>query len=109
MKDLKLINTIAILIPVSLFIAGFINPLGFYLSIYSTILTGLLQIIIGIKFWLKFKNNISIKIYFFLVMVFFCLWYFNTNVNYIEALNWPLLSTPLILCIYISIILYSKK
>lgn len=109
MKDLKLINTIAILIPVSLFISGFINPLGFYLSIYSTILTGSLQIIIGIKFWLKFKKKIPIKIYFLLVMIFFGLWYYNTNIKYIDILTWPLTSTPLILCIYISIILYSKK
>jgi hypothetical protein len=109
MKALKTTNTIAISIPVLLILFGFIYELGFYLAIYSTIITGLLQIIIGINFIFKFKNNFHIKLYFILVILFFCLWYFNENIYYTDRLTWPLIYTPLVLSIYISIIIYSKK
>ncbi|WP_322549264.1 hypothetical protein [Flavobacterium psychraquaticum] len=109
MENLKLTNSIAITIPLFLGVLGIVEPISLYLSAYSTMLTGLLQIIVGIIFWIKYKENIHIKIYFILVVTFFILWYYNVNVNYIDALTWPLFFTPLALCIYISIIIYSQK
>ena len=109
MKNLKLTNSIALFTPLSLIFIGLISPIGFYLSAYSTMITGLLQIIIGIIFWIKHKENIYIKIYFLLVLTFFSLWHYNVNVYYIDELTWILLFTPLALCIYISVIIYSQK
>jgi hypothetical protein len=109
MRNLKLTNSIALFIPLSLIFIGLISPIGFYLSAYSMMITGLLQIIIGIIFWIKHKENIHIKVYFLLVATFFSLWYYNVNINYIDALTWPLIFTPLALCIYISAIIYSQK
>ena len=109
MENLKLTNSIAIIIPLFLGVLGIIEPISLYFAAYSTMLTGLLQIIVGIFFWKKYKENIYIKIYFLLVLTFFSLWYYNVNVNYIDELTWILLFTPLALCIYISVIIYSQK
>ena len=109
MENLKLTNSIAIIIPLFLGFLGIVEPISLYFADYSTMLTGLLQIIIGIIFWTKHKENIYIKIYFLLVLTFFSLWYYNLNVYYIDELTWILLFTPLVLCIYISVIIYSQK
>jgi len=109
MKNLKITNTIAISIPLVLLLIGFIEEGFFYLAAYSTMLTGLLQIIIGFIYWNKYKGNLYIKIYFLLVMAFFSLWYYNENINYNNTLTWILMYTPLVLCLYLSIIIYSKK
>lgn len=109
MKDLKTTNTIAILIPLALFIIGFIEEGFFYLAAYSTMLTGLIQLIIGIIFWIKYNSNLHIKIYFISVTLFFGLWYHNENIYYMDKLTWPLIYSPLVLCIYISAIIYTKK
>lgn len=109
MRNLKLTNSIAILIPLLLGVLGIIEPVSLYFSVYSTMLTGFLQIIVGFFFWIKYKENIHIKIYFLLVATFFSLWYYNVNIKYIDALTWPLIFTPMALCIYISVIIYSQK
>ena len=109
MENLKLTNLIAIIIPLFLGILGIVEPISLYIAAYSTMLTGFLQIIVGIIFWNKYKENIHIRIYFLLVVLFFSLWLYNVNINYSDTLTWPLIFTPFLLCIYISIIIYSKK
>jgi apolipoprotein N-acyltransferase len=109
MKDLKITNTIAILIPLVLLLIGFVEEGLFYLAAYSTMLTGLLQIIIGLIYWNKYRENLYIKIYFLLVIAFFSLWYYNENINYVDSLTWVLICFPLILCNFLSIIIYTKK
>lgn len=109
MKKLKTTNTIAIAIPLILLLFGFIDEIGFYLSAYSMIITGILQLIIGTIYWIKFKKDLNIKIYLILVLTFFSLWYFNENIFYIDQLTWPLISTPPILAFFLSIIIYTKE
>lgn len=109
MKNLKLTNSIAITIPFFFGILGIIEPISLYIAAYSTIITGFLQIIVGIMYWNKYKENRHIKIYFLLVALFFSLWFYNVNINYIDMLTWPLIFTPFLLCIYISVIIYSQK
>ena len=109
MKTLKNLNTIAIALPLILLLIGFLEEGFFFLAAYSTAITGLIQIILGIIFLIKFKNNIHIKIYFSLVLFFFSLWYFNVTISYNDSLTWVLIFTPVVLCIYISILIYSKK
>jgi len=109
MKDLKITNTIAISIPLVLLLIGFIEEGFFYLAAYSTMLTGLLQIIIGLIYWNKYRENLYIKTYFLLVTAFFSLWYYNENINYVDTLTWVLICFPLVLCIFLSVIIYTKK
>jgi uncharacterized membrane protein YhfC len=106
---MKILNTISIGIPLFILLFGIIYEGALILAAISTMITGLLQIIVGIIFWKNHKENIHIKIYFLLVVTFFSLWYYNVNVYYIDALTWPLIFTPLVLCIHISIIIYSTK
>lgn len=108
MKNLKLANSISIAIPIILLIYGIFDGIGFYLSAYSMVITGLIQLIIGVIFWIKFKEDLNIKIYFTLVLLFFSTWYFNENIFYIDELTWPLISTPPLLAIYLSVIIYKK-
>jgi hypothetical protein len=109
MNTLKNLNSIAIFIPLFLILFGLINPLGFYLAAYSTVITGLLQVTIALIALYKNKKNIYIIIYLLLVVLFFLLWHYNENINYIDSLTWLLLFTPLFLCIYLSIIIYTQK
>lgn len=109
MKELKNLNSIAIFIPLFLILFGLINPLGYYLAAYSTVITGFLQVTIALIALYKNKKNIYIIIYLFLVATFFSLWYYNENINYNDSLTWPLLFTPLFLCIYLSLIIYNQK
>lgn len=109
MKDLKLANSISIAIPIVFLLYGFIDGIGFYLSAYSMVITGLLQLIIGFIFWTKFKEDVNIKIYYTLVFLFFSTWYINENIFYVDQLTWPLISTPPVLAIYLSIIILKKS
>lgn len=106
---MKILNTIAIGIPLFILLFGIIYEGAIILAAISTMITGLLQIIVGLIFWINHKSNTYIKVYFLLVASFFSLWYYNVNINYINALTWPLIFTPLALCIYISVIIYSQK
>ncbi|MES2862900.1 MAG: hypothetical protein V4666_02165 [Bacteroidota bacterium] len=109
MKDLKTTNSIAIFIPLFLILFGLINPLGYYLAAYSTMITGFLQVTIALIALYRNKKNIYIIIYLFLVALFFSLWYYNVSINYIDSWTWPLIFTPLFLSIYLSIIIYNQK
>ena len=57
MENLKLTNSIAIIIPLFLGVLGIVEPISLYFAAYSTMLTGLLQIIVGIFFWKNHKGR----------------------------------------------------
>lgn len=109
MRDLKLTNTIAIWIPLFFLAIGVFEEFFFLIAAYSTMLTGFLQVTIALIALYRNKKNIYIQIYLLLVLIFFLLWYYNENIHYTNSWVWPLLFTPLFLCIYISIIIYNLK
>jgi len=101
MKAIKNLNTIALSIP--LFIAFFsIFERGLLaLALLSTMVTGLIQVILAFKYWKENPKNVFIKIYFFIVSVFFFfLCFFD------ESWIWYL---PPILCLYLSILIYTNE
>jgi len=110
MKTIKFLNTIAIGIPIILATIGYIindisgNYYGY--ALFSTILTGLIQIILGIILLFKFKNNIHYKIYFANVIIFFALWIWSPIINKIDYFTYTLIYIPPILAIYLSIMIY---
>jgi hypothetical protein len=71
MKNLKTLNTIALLIPICIGLLGFISEGFFMLAAVSTMATGFIQIVVGLFYWIKFPKSIFIKIYFFVVALFF--------------------------------------
>lgn len=101
MKKLKIVNTVAIVIPLVISIFGLLNNEILLIALALTMLTGVLQLIIGCIFWLKYPNSLLIKIYFAAVALFFTLLYlFFEQFQYLIAI-------PVLLCIYLSYIIYS--
>lgn len=114
MKILKYINTFAIGLPILLLILGIIindaagNWIG--LALFSTILTGLTQVLLGLFLLIKnIKNKyLNLYIYIIAVILFFLLYYLNVNIFYSDIFYFFLYPIPLILATYFSLIIYKK-
>lgn len=110
---IKTLNTIAIGIPIILASIGYLtndlsgNYYGF--ALFSTILTGLIQIILGIILLFKFKYNKHYKIYVVSVIMFFLLCIVSTQINKIDYYTYSLIYVPPLLAIYLSILIYKKQ
>lgn len=110
---IKTLNTIAIGIPIILASIGYLtndlsgNYYGF--ALFSTILTGLIQIILGIILLFKFKDNKHYKIYVVSVIMFFLLCIVSTPINKIDYYTYSLIYVPPLLAIYLSILIYKKQ
>lgn len=102
MKILKIMNTIAILLPIIIFgTYPILKDDALFWSIYSTMLTGFLQVIIGLVIWIKDLKNTFIQLYLLGVILFF-IGVSTTN----SGIFWLM---PPILCIYLSNIIYKRK
>lgn len=109
MNIIKITNTIAIGIPLILSIIGiFFNELIFFAAL-STMLTGLIQVILGTFKLLESENKKYYVIYCLGVVIFFLLWYLNSRIDYNNTLTFILFPIPLLLCIYLSILIYKEK
>lgn len=105
MRTLKILNTIALLIPLTCCLLGFIEETFFYLTFYTIAITGILQLAIAIAFIIKEPKNGYIQLYFVGLIITFIVLLFSRFIN----LFWIL---PCMLCLYLSIIIYatpSKK
>ncbi|MES2862901.1 MAG: hypothetical protein V4666_02170 [Bacteroidota bacterium] len=113
MKTLKNLNTLAIGLPLTLLIIGLIindpgqNFIGF--ALFSTMLTGLIQVLLGLFLLYKNPNNKFLKIYFNSVILFFLLWYINAEIIRSPIFTYFLIPIPMVLAIYLSIIIYKQK
>ncbi len=112
MKILKYINTFAIGLPILLLILGIIindavgNWIG--LALFSTILTGLTQVLLGLFLLIKNIKNKYLNTYIIAVILFFLLSYLNVNIFYSDIFYFFLYPIPLILATYFSLIIYKK-
>lgn len=109
MTTIKYLNTIAIGIPLILTILSIIDNGLIILAIYSTIISGVIQVLLGLIILIKEPRNKYIIIYFLVVIAFFSLWYFNVKIIYSDLLTFTLFPIPLILAIYLSILIYKKE
>jgi len=109
MKIIKILNHIAIGTPLVLAFAGIFDYVLIIWAIWSLVLTGAIQVFIGLYLVYKHPQNKLILCYITAVVIFFGLWYLNTNIIHSETLGYCLYVTPLILCIYLSYIVYSKE
>lgn len=112
MKKLKILNTIAIGTPLFLAILSVVinDSAGNYMSyaLFSTILTGLIQVILGVYLLFNDNKNIKLIIYLVTVFIFFMMWFLNSNCFSSDILTYILFPIPLVLAIYLSIIIYAK-
>jgi uncharacterized protein YqjF (DUF2071 family) len=102
MKALKVLNTIAIGIPITIAMLGFIDEMFIIYALFSTTATGAIQVVTGILFWIKFPTNTFIKIYFGLVVLFFISLFISFYTNWIWFL-------PALLTVYLSVLIYSTS
>lgn len=100
MKAIKVLNTIALAIPISFLLLSIFSEGFLAAALISTIATGAIQIICGILYWYRHPLSIYIKLYFAGVLFFFCCYFFSFFTN-------GFLFLPLLLAIFLSIIIYS--
>lgn len=109
MKALKYLNLYAIGTPILLGIIGLIDNDFFFWALLSTIMTGIIHIIIGIKMLMDEPKNNHIRLYAIIVFLFFLAWYINSINGYNDIISYILIGFPPILAIYLSIIIYKKQ
>lgn len=109
MKALKYMNSVAIGIPMLLLLSfPFYNQSSVIFAALSMIITGIIQLILAFKLYVHSTNDLHLKIYFIAVLSFFALWVINGLIDYNEIITYILLPTPVLLCIYLSVIIYSQ-
>jgi hypothetical protein len=102
MKGLKVLNTFALAVPISIAMIGLFDEEYFIMALVSTMITGFMQLVIGILFWLEFPSNRYIKLYFLIVTAFFILLFSKATNDWYWCL-------PPVLCVYLSVLIYTKK
>jgi hypothetical protein len=109
MKSINHLNIFAIGLPFFILLTYPIyNDLAIYYSLYSTMVTGFIQILLGLIMLYREPRNKSILIYIFSVIIFFTLWYLNIKLINSDNLGALLFIIPPTLAIYLSIIIYKK-
>lgn len=113
MRVLKVLNTIAIGLPSILLALEFLlnNSKGDYIAyaLFSTILTGFIQVALALYLLYKDKNSTRLQIYIIIVLIFFTLWFLNVKILSNDILTYILIPIPLFLAIFLSIIIYSTN
>ncbi len=102
MKNLQLINAFAIGLPIMLGLIGLGNEEFLIFALIATIITGILQLILGIVFWFKQQESKLIKIYFGLVGLYFI----SISSSMDLDLYVVLIGAPILLAIFLTVILH---
>lgn len=109
MKTIKHLNTFAIGLPFGILITyPIFKESSILYALISTMVTGFIQVFLAIWMLHNDTNNLKIKIYITSVIGFFTLWLINAQMNYNNTLSFLLITIPLILAIYLSIIIHKK-
>ena len=109
MKIIKYLNTFAIGLPIILGILSLVNEKYIATAMVSTILTGIIQVILGLLLLYYNPKNKYLQTYIVTVILFFLFWYYNVNIVYTELLSYILYPIPIILSIYLSFLIYKRK
>lgn len=111
MKAIKILNTIAVGIPIMLMLIGIItkDKTGEFFSyaLFSTMFTGFVQVVLGILLMLWLPNNRYYQIYIVAVVLFFMLWFIVHSFDLYDF-GYFLLGMPPCLAVYLSILIYSR-
>lgn len=102
MKDLKLINTIALLIPIIISCFALFETDVLLIAIVSLSVTGFLQISTSLIFLFRKPKNYFNIIYIILVILF------SISLKFTES-NEYFYTSISILCLYFSLLIYSQK
>ena len=109
MKTIKQLNTFAVGLPFLILITYPITKEGaFFFSLLSTILTGFIQVLIGIKMILKEPRNLYLQIYIIGVLLYFSIYFISLYFRIYQILDIFFLGVPPLLAIYLSVLIYKK-
>ena len=110
MNLIKALNTIAIAIPLLILITyPIFKESSLLFGLLSTMITGLIQVIIGLKLLFDKPKDRHIQTYIGAAIGFFTLWFINFQIGYNNIITYILLPIPLILAIYLSTLIYKKS
>lgn len=109
METIKYWNTFAIGLPIILLFLSCLDEVFLFYAAISTMLTGLIQIVLGLKMLFEDPSNKSLQLYAGSVGLFFFTWIINARFNYIDIITYILLPIPFILTVYLSVIIYNTK
>jgi uncharacterized membrane protein len=108
MKILNYLNCFFVGIPTILCLIGILNDNFLFFGLLSTIITGLFQVTIGLKMLVDEPNNKSLVNYIIGVVAFFILWFISSVIDFQNTMFYILISTPPVLALFLSIIIYKK-
>lgn len=107
MKTIKNLNSFAIGLPLLIIITyPIFKESSLLYSLLSTMITGFIQVILGLCLLFKTPDDTKLQLYITCVIDFFILWFINAQIHYNDTLSYFLFPIPLILAIYLSIIIY---
>lgn len=107
MRTIKNINTFALALPFIIFLSAVVFGEGaIFFALLSPIITGFLQVLLGIKMLVDNPKDKNLKLYISGVCFFFGFWFVNHLIDYNDFLTFILFPIPLILAIYLSVQIY---
>lgn len=110
MRAVQNINTLAISLPLLILASyPFINEDAIVYSLLSTLITGVIQIILSIYLFVIDYKRVKIKIYLVCVITFFSIWFISNEIRALDQIGVILIFIPPVLAYYLSNIIYSKS
>lgn len=110
MKVIKILNTFAITLPFVILIAyPIFKEAVFIYAMFSTMVTGFIQVVLGVKMLINEPTNKHLQNYISGVVLFFTFLFFNSQSRSYDTISCILFATPPILAVYLSVIIYKKK
>lgn len=109
MKAIKYWNSFALGLPIVLVLLGCISEVFLFYAAVSTMLTGIIQVILGVTMLFENPENKRLQLYTGSVGLFFITWIINAGLDYIDIVTYILVPIPFILLVYLSVIIYNSK
>jgi len=108
MKAIKIINTMVVAVPLLLCLIDLILQDGAYLmyALFFTMITGGVQVLLGIILAIKLYKNLHFKIYLIGVVGYFFLAYLAQEFNLSHGFSYLMFTIPSLLAVYLSVLIY---
>ncbi|MEK8180386.1 hypothetical protein WMW71_08525 [Flavobacterium buctense] len=109
MKNIQYFNAFAVGLPLFILITYPIFEDGaLFYSLLSTMITGFIQVILGLCMLNDEPNDRKLQFYIGAVVTFFTLWFINAQIGYNNILTFTLFGIPPLLTFYLTFIIYKK-
>lgn len=109
MKLIYRINIFAIGLPILLGLIGIFFDIFLFYALISLMLTGLIQVLLGVYLFVNNPKDTNLKIYLGTVMAYFSSWFFIENSD-LDLGNFTFIffTIPALLAIYLTVIIFKK-